>query len=529
MTEYSDNSNNSEIKAPQLDEEYTVIIDIGEAYTKVGFAGEEAPRSSFPTITGAEKYKNVMVDVGSSGRPQIYVGEDCTRMRGVLKISYPISRGNIMDWDHYFAILTHIFYNVLRIDSTKANVIYTEGALTPMQTKQYIGRVLFETYQAKSVQIASAPILSLFSAGLTTGIVVESGEGLTWVVPIINGKVFEPGVQRLTLAGVDICEYLKTLLLRYGITLSSGSQREMLRDIKDKYCFVALTPEDTVKNQKDVVSYILPDGEKVNIPTEVRVYGPEVLFHPELLGYNVYSVPQAIIYAVSKVDRYYWRQLLSNIVLSGGNTMFPGIDARLEQEILRLLPQLGPLPEEEKKVVEPPKPKMVNIAASDKVKDTCPKCGAMVNLQVSKNCPECGTQVDTSSLAINIPGEAITKYPDTCTSCKKKLDGKNEFCPFCGTKLEKVVVQKVPPLKAVEVAPVFDDMDKIASEFEDDTAPKTKAQKDVRIVLPEKRQHAIFNGASVLGTLSSFKKSFVTYQEFLQNPNRIDADFSQML
>jgi actin-related protein len=528
MTEYSDKSESTEIQPPHIEEEYTVIIDIGEASTKVGFAGEEAPRSMFPTITGAEKYKNVMVDVGASGRPQIYVGDDCHRMRGVLKISYPINRGAIMDWDAYFAILTHIFYNVLRIDPSRANVIYTESALTAAQMKQYIARVLFETYRAKSVYIASAPIMALFSAGLTTGIVVESGEGLTWVVPVINGKIFEPAVQRLTLAGVDVCEYLKTLLLRYGITLSSSSPREILRDIKDKYCFMALNPEDTVKKQKDVTSYVLPDGEKVNIPIEVRVYAPEVMFHPELLGYNVLSLPQAIITAVSKVERFYWRPLLSNIVLSGGNTIYPGIELRLEQEIGFLLPQLGPLPEPEKKELPPPKPKMVNIAASDKVKDTCAKCGALVNLQVSKVCPECGSLIE--SVTINIPGEAITKYAETCSKCKKKLDGKSEFCPFCGAKLEKVVVSKAPSLKAVEVAPIFDDVDKMdASEFDDESVDKNKPLKDIRIVLPEKRQHAIFNGASVLGALSSFKKIFITYQEFLQDPFRVDADFSQML
>ena len=64
-----------------------IIIDLGSAYTKVGFAGDKRPRYIFPTITGKEKYKAVMVDVGARN---IYVGDDAMRMRGVLKMKHPI-------------------------------------------------------------------------------------------------------------------------------------------------------------------------------------------------------------------------------------------------------------------------------------------------------------------------------------------------------------------------------------------------------------------------------------------------------
>ncbi|MCP4763683.1 MAG: hypothetical protein GY870_18070, partial [archaeon] len=397
MAEYSTDYN---VDASTALEEYVVIIDIGGGFTKVGFAGEETPRAIFPTITGKEKYKNVMV---GSGGVETYVGEDCAKMRGVLKTSYPISRGNILDWDAYFAVLTHIFYNVLRIDPSKAHIIYAESALTPLQNKQYIARVLFETYKAKSIYIASAPILSLFSTGLTTGIVVESGEGLTWVVPIVNGKIAFQAVQKLTLAGLDVNEYLKTLLLTNGISLSGTSaEREILREIKEKNCFIALNPEEVTNNRKNEMNnYVLPDGETVQIGMDVRVNGPEIIFHPELLGYNIYSIQQAIIAAVSKVDRNYWRTLLQNIILSGGNMQFQGLQLRLEEELNSLLYQLGPLPQEVQNAQispKPEKPKMVNVEIAPKQKDTCPKCGAMVNVQESQFCPDCGNDLSGTSI-----------------------------------------------------------------------------------------------------------------------------------
>ena len=89
-----------------------IIVDIGSAYTKIGFAGEPSPRYVFPTITGTEKYKAVMVDVSARS---IYIGNDVVKMRGVLKIKRPIERGAIMDWNDYYEILNYIFYSLLRV------------------------------------------------------------------------------------------------------------------------------------------------------------------------------------------------------------------------------------------------------------------------------------------------------------------------------------------------------------------------------------------------------------------------------
>ncbi|MHA1821590.1 MAG: zinc-ribbon domain-containing protein [Promethearchaeota archaeon] len=522
------------------EEEITVVIDIGEAYTKVGFAGDEQPVKVFPTITGKEKYKTIMVDVTERTK-RSYVGDDCTHMRGVLKITYPIQRGTVMDWNSYFDILTHIFYNVLRIDPQKANVLYAEGALSPLQTRKYIARVLFETYQVKSVFIANAQTLALFSAGLTTGVLVESGEGLTWVVPVIDGQVVVHAIQRLNLGGSDVNEYLKGLLMRYGLSLSYSAEREILRDIKEKLCFIALEPEKISMNSNEVADYIMPDGEKVKINMEIRANAPEILFHPELLGYNVMSLPQAIITAISKCDRSYWRSLLRNIVLSGGNTLFEGIDLRLEKELNNLLYQLGSLPEDpnlkaksKPKPKPKPKPKLVNIDIDGKKHDTCPKCGTKVDLTKTKICPNCGYKFQETKIAI--PGQPIIKYkyPDKCPHCHKKLEEESEFCPFCGHKIEKIKVKEISSkdikIKPIEIPPIEEDLNEmVAEEFEEDAAKDEDNNKIIRIILPEKREQGIFRGASILGAIPSIKNLFITYNEFLSNPNVVDRNFYKLL
>ena len=193
-----------------------------------------------------------------------------------------------------------------------------------------------------------------------------------------------------------------------------------------------LNPAEVAKNNTDVTNYILPDGETAKIPMRVRVNAPEILFNPELLGYNTASVAQAIINAIMKLDRQYWRTMLKNIVLSGGNTMFQGFNFRLEEELKKVLPQLGPLPKPTKAKASLEKPKMVNAASPSKAFDTCPKCGEGVNLAFSQSCPKCGHTFGATT--INIPSNLV--YPSKCPSCRKKLGDKNPFCPFCGAKID---------------------------------------------------------------------------------------------
>lgn len=512
-------------------EEYTVIIDIGEAFVKVGFAGEEKPTSIFPTVIGKPKYKPVMQVEG--GSKEIYVGNDAMNKRGVMKISHPISRGTIMDWDAYYSILTHIFYNELRINPEQANILYAENCLTTPDIKKFIARIFLETYKCKSVYIANAPTLALFSAGLVTGIVVESGEGLTRIVPIFEGKIIEHAVQKMPLAGLDVNENLKALLLRTGVNLSGTSAlREILREIKEQNCFIALDPNKITKKQDEVAYYSLPDGETISINIHSRVNAPEILFHPELLGLPVNSLPQGIIDAISRVNKDYWLKMLDNIVLTGGNTLFTGFELRLRQELALLIPQLGSFPGlDNMKKKSSSKPQMVNLTGPSKVIDSCPKCGGTANLQESDFCPDCGENIAMGNATINIGTLQTTKYPENCPSCNHKLKEESEYCPFCGNKLYREIVSIPSKLKQIEVPPIDEEMqDFEASEFGESNEYKgTDFDRLINIVKPERRHLAIFNGASILGSLKSFKKLFVTHLQFLTNPDSVYLDFSQIL
>ncbi|MEX2718340.1 MAG: rod shape-determining protein [Candidatus Sigynarchaeum springense] len=474
-----------------------VIVDIGEAACKIGIAGDMVPRERFPTIVGREKYQSVMVDTSERVR-SAYVGNDAQSMRGVLKIVYPMSRGQIMDWNAFYEVLNHIFYNVLRLDMRMYPVIYSEPILNPPNLREHLAKVFFETYQMPAIVIFPSAVMALVNAGLSTGMVVEIGEGMAHIVPINEGEVLTYAVNRLPLGGVDVNENLKNFLMQEGINLNYSAQKEILRDIKEKLCYVA---EDINTESQNAYKmnirrpYTLPDGTVIQIGNS-RFMAPEILFTPGMLGYNTMSITQAIIDSVSKVPAEIKRAMLGNIVLSGGSTKFPGFEKRLERELDQWIPQLGPLPESRtiQKALAQYKPQLVSIDAPIQV----PGTSGAGNIN---SCPECGHDIDTA---------------------------KDQFCSNCG---HQVVTQKIK-IKPVQVATAPSDAFGEASEFNDPDQPTTTQSSSgiVRIISSGDRETATFRGASKLGTMRGvFESIKITREAFYANPQVIHASILKQI
>ena len=495
-----------------------IIIDIGSAYVKIGFSGEPGPRFVFPCIIGTEKYKSVMVDVSARS---IYVGNDVSRMRGVLKIKHPIVRGEIMDWESFYEVLNYIFYSLLRIENlSNYPVFYCESPFIHRDTKEYIARLFFETHQVKSLIMMPTPLLSLFSVGLTTGLVIESGDGLTWIVPIVNGQIIQHAVQKLPLAGVDVNQNLKSLLMREGVSISSSAADEILQEIKEKNCYFALDPNVSPKTG-EMFSVPMPDGSKINVPTYILYQAPEVLFNPAMLGYgNIINIPQAVIASLRAMDNQYWYDLLSHIVLSGGNLSYSGFQERLQSELDPLLPQLGKIPKSVSSLsaVKSELIKLQSVEISKKREDTCPHCGNFVDLSDGKElCPSCGGVLILPEIKIASTDQNIKKS-NRCIHCLKVIsDNSSLFCPYCGKSLEQEQTKEISEEVTKKSA---------AQEFSEFME---SANKIVKFFVPDNLQYAIFTGAAVLGSLPSFQQLFITYEQFQANKDLLYRDISEIL
>jgi actin len=269
-----------------------IVIDNGSGMCKAGVAGDDAPKASFPSIVG--RPKNVSIMLGTDQK-EAYVGEDAIAKKGILALKYPIEHGVINNWDDMEKIWHHCFYNELRVSPEEHPIMLTEAPMNPKLNREKMTQIMFETFNAPSFYVSIQAVLSLYSSGRTTGMVLDSGDGVTHVVPIYEGYSLAHAVMRNDLAGRDLSEYMIKLLCELGHTFASSSEKEIARDIKEKTTYVALNYEDELKAYQDSTSnnkqYEMPDGQILTIGDQ-RFRCPELLFQPILDGKEIPGIHQ---------------------------------------------------------------------------------------------------------------------------------------------------------------------------------------------------------------------------------------------
>jgi actin-related protein 2 len=268
------------------------------------------------------------------------LGDEASQLRHMLELSYPMENGIVRNWEEMQHVWDYTFgESKLNIDPTDCKILLTEPPMNPAKNREKLVEVMFEKYGFLGCHVAIQAVLTLYAQGLVTGIVLDSGDGVTHICPVYEGFSLSHITKRLDIAGRDITRYLIKLLLLRGYAFNHTADFETVRIMKEQLCYVAHDIEEEQRLALEttvlVESYTLPDGRVIKLGGE-RFEAPEILFQPHLTNCEGVGIAELLFNTIQQADMDIRPDFYKHIVLSGGTTMYPGFSSRLEREMTQL-------------------------------------------------------------------------------------------------------------------------------------------------------------------------------------------------
>ena len=265
-----------------------IVFDNGSGYLKAGLSNKEIPEITIPALIGrpmlryAEKIEDVEL------KP-LMIGDEVTPVRSLLELTYPMKEGIITNEEDMATLWDYVLEKKLGLaknDLKDRKLLLTEAPSNPNKNKMKMGEILFEKIGLGFMNIEPQAKMTLFCEGAETGVVLDSGDGVTHVIPLAHSFLLHHQIQRLDIAGRHITEYLIRLLQIKGYAFNSTADFEIVRELKEKYCFVSCDINSDRKLDAETTYYNsytkLPDGRKIRISNE-KFEAPEILFTPFLI------------------------------------------------------------------------------------------------------------------------------------------------------------------------------------------------------------------------------------------------------
>lgn len=320
------------------DSQSNIVIDNGSGEIKCGFSSEETPKSIFPNVFSPSSNK-----IGDESKDDNI---------------YPVSHGVIVDWDSMEKVFTHLFDEELKVSAEQRQILLSEAPFSPKINKEKLTQLFFEKFNVQGLYISLQGLLSLYSVGKTTGLVVDSGDDMTCTIPIIEGYSMPHNIIKRNFGGRASTNFLVEMLKQKGMEFKTYEERKRVKELKEKSLSMSLeyysNQEDKmdIENEKtnnennkteivntnlETASFFLPDGQKIDLHRKLSICH-EVNFQPDLMGIEVPGIHFQVFDSILKCETSIRKELFSNIILSGGNTLSFYYPQRLTQEVQKLAP-----------------------------------------------------------------------------------------------------------------------------------------------------------------------------------------------
>jgi len=333
-----------------------VVIDNGTGYTKMGFAGNTEPQYIIPTAIATQEGKGSQKAATQKKGVEdldFHIGDDALAVARTYDVFYPVKHGQIENWTHMEYFWEHCIFKYLRCEPEDHFFLLTEPPLNAPENREYTAEIMFETFNVPGLYIAVQAVLALAASWTSknvkertlTGTVIDSGDGVTHVIPVAEGYVIGSSIKHIPLAGRDITAFVQQLMRERNEPIPPEHSMEVAKRVKEQYSYVC---PDIVKEyakydaeqskwirQYDGIHSVTKKPFTCDVGYE-RFLGPEIFFNPEIFSSDFLTpLPKVVDDTIQTCPIDVRRGLYKNIVLSGGSTMFKDFGKRLARDIKR--------------------------------------------------------------------------------------------------------------------------------------------------------------------------------------------------
>jgi actin-related protein 3 len=333
-----------------------VVIDNGTGYTKMGFAGNVEPQYITPSVIATQEGKGIQKSAAQKKGVEdldFFIGDEALQYSKSYDMFYPIRHGQVENWTHMESFWEQCIFKYLRCEPEDHYFLLTEPPLNAPENREYTAEIMFETFNVPGLYIAVQAVLALAASWTSknvkertlTGTVIDSGDGVTHVIPVAEGYVIGSSIKHIPLAGRDITAFIQQLHRERGEIIPPAESLEIAKRVKEHFSYVC---PDIVKEfakydaepskwfrQYNATNQVTQKPYTVDVGYE-RFLGPEIFFNPEIFSSDfLIPLPKVVDDTIQTCPIDVRRGLYKNIVLSGGSTMFKDFGKRLQRDVKR--------------------------------------------------------------------------------------------------------------------------------------------------------------------------------------------------